>query len=97
MSEQTTPGNGVDPAPPVPDVQGLPPPDNIMLHGFRELTPAQERQLREFKDLALMMWNDLHMADGSSAERRTFDHRELGFAAIKLEETVLWVEKFYAL
>jgi hypothetical protein len=71
------------------------PPDNIMLHGYRTLTEDQEKQLRELKDSALQMWNDLHLIDGSSAERRDFDHRELIQAGLKLEEMMLWVEKFF--
>jgi hypothetical protein len=72
------------------------PPDNIMLHGYRQLTEAQERQLRELKDTGLQLWNDLHAIDGSSTERRIFDNRELGHAAVKLEEMMLWIEKFFA-
>lgn len=68
---------------------------NIMLHGYRQLTEEQEKQLRELKDSALQFWSDLHLIDGSSVEQRDFDHFELRQAGVKLEEMVLWIEKFY--
>lgn len=103
MSDQTVPGNGVDAAPPPPMTsndlmqRSVEPPNNTFMHGYRELTEALAKQLREFKDSHLQLWNDLHVVDGTSAEQRTFNNRELGFAAKHLEESMLWIEKFYSL
>jgi hypothetical protein len=71
------------------------PPDNIMMHRYRELSEPLAKELRQFKDVGLQLWNELHMIDGSSTELRSFNHYELANAATKLEEMLLWVEKFY--
>lgn len=73
------------------------PENNIMLHGYRELTERQASQLRNVKDLGLALWNELHMIDESSADDTAFVSRELAYAAKALEETIMWAEKFFNL
>lgn len=73
------------------------PENNIMLHGYRELTERQASQLRNVKDLGLALWNELHMIDESSADDTAFVSRELAYAAKALEEAIMWAEKFFNL
>ena len=71
--------------------------NNIMLHGYRQLAEPQQMALRNLKDLALNLWNELHVIDGSSAGRPEFNSRELETAAVRLEEAMLWAEKHFNL
>jgi hypothetical protein len=74
-----------------------PPPNNIMLHGYRTLNARNTEQLRMLKDIALQLWNELHVVDESSADSTEWESRELEQAALHLETTMLWVEKHFAL
>jgi hypothetical protein len=73
----------------------IPIPNNIMLHGYRTLEPAELEALREVKDLALTLWNTLKQIDQTSAEEGDFLSRPLSHAGAHLEECVLWVEKYF--
>jgi hypothetical protein len=72
------------------------PPQNVMLHGYRELDEADAARLRRMKDFALALWLELHDADGTPAEDHyNFESRFLGVATLRLEECLLMAEKHF--
>jgi len=84
------------PEPPPPQ----PPPapyqaTNLFLHGYRQLTEQQAHALRSVKDLALMLFRQLHALEGSALDEPDFNSRELQQAGLRLEESLLWVEKHF--
>ena len=86
----------IPPAPAAAEPREIPPPDNnVMMHRYRELDATQMQQMRDIKDTALQLWNDLHVIDGTSADHLAFDSFALQQAGARLEESMLWVEKHF--
>jgi hypothetical protein len=72
------------------------PEQNVFLHGYRQSDDAQLARMRRLKDVALVLWQEMHEADGSKPDLATpFNSREMGLASLRLEEAMLWVEKHF--
>jgi len=72
------------------------PEQNLFLHGYRQSDDAQLARMRRLKDIALVLWQEMHEADGTKPEiGAAFHSREMGLAALRLEEAMLWVEKHF--
>jgi hypothetical protein len=80
---------------PPPGTAPVMPGNNIVVHERRTLNTRQNDMLRNVKDLALALINELHVIDGSAADVPNFYSRALDLAAVRVEEAALWAEKHF--
>ena len=69
------------------------PPGN---NAARHVRPDTEDAMRPFRDLALGLLNEMHLADVSSADGNDWNTPEMQQAAIKLQECLMWIELYHA-
>lgn len=79
-----------------PQTAAAPPVNNIMLHAYGALNDRHAALLREMKDSGLGLWNLLRLADESGFED-AWNSRELEEAAKRLEESLMWAEKYFVM
>lgn len=70
------------------------PKNNIMRHDYRKLLEEEVEAMREVKDKGLEFVQMLHRIGGTAdVEGGGYGSRELGIAAMKIEEAVMWATK----